>query len=311
MENSRENSDACAADKNDNACKLGEQSLEFDENSKSFFDPECPKHMGFSAGALFDEPLRMEVCGSLKDEFAVLEKPAGVLFDAYLGSPKSKSIIQAMRGTPEKPEFLRFGMVSPYGVNQLDFEMSGAALVAMNKESSTKLRNAIWSGFFTFEYFILTERAPDKIREDFTVNLPIFMHDERPVWIVSHRFGKKAQTRFQLIKTCGQYQIWRAVANVLRPNQIRLHAAEAGLKIVGEDLYSRTPLVYMSNLKRDYNLPKNVEEKPLYGALAVHLERLCFDGCALGMDRVGKFQARAKLPKAFAVMLKKIGFEEF
>lgn len=285
--------------------------LKFDESAEFFSDANCPQKIGFAAGTLLENSIRMDVCGSLKGEFAVLEKPAGVLLDAYLGSPKAKSIIQAMRETPEKPEFLRFGMSSPYGVNQLDFEMSGLGMIAMTKESSAKLRNALWSGFFTFEYLMLAERSPDKIPDEFTSNLPIFMHDERPVWIVSHRFGKKASTRFKKLETCGNYELWRAWANVVRPNQIRLHAAEGGLKIVGEEIYSRTPLVYMSNLKRDYNLPKKAEEKPLYGELAMHLERLCIDGNRAEIAGLGKFQARAKLPKSFSVMLKKLGFKNF
>ena len=135
------------------------------------------------------------------------------------------------------------------------------------------------------------------------------MHEQRPVWLVSHRFGKKAKTSFTLLASGGDFQLWSAKANTVRPHQIRLHAAEAGLDVVGEWIYSKTPYVFLSKLKGEYKLSKDSQEKALYPHLAIHLSSVKFNGKDFGRDDVGEVFAKSPLPKGFSVMLKKLGFE--
>ena len=268
-----------------------------------------PKKIGFPASLLGEESLRVDVLSASYGKFPIIDKPADVLFDSYLGAPKQKSVMLAMRAQEGKGEFQRLGVESPYCINALDFEYSGASMFAMNKEIANDMRNAMWSGFFEFEFILLT-RAYRKDETEFEIDLPILMHEERPVWIVSHRFGKKAKTSFKLVATAGDYQVWSARANTVRPHQIRLHAAEAGLDVVGEWIYSKTPYVFLSKLKGEYKLGKDSQEKALYPHLAIHLKSIKFSGSAFADSSVGDVCAVAKLPKGFSVMLKKIGFEQ-
>ncbi len=271
-------------------------------------EEKLPEKIGFPEGVLIDAPVRFDVLSAMKGVFAAINKPAGILMDSYLGAPKCKSVMLAMREQKGKREFDRLGIESPYAINQLDFEISGAALMATDKKNADNFRNAMWSGMFEFEYLVLCKAARNT-ESEFTVELPILMHEERPVWIVSHRFGKKAKTRFEIVKSAGDYQIWRAKANIVRPHQIRVHAAEAGLKIAGENVYSRTPPVYLSKLKEDYRLAKGVEkERPLYGAVCVHLAKIRFNGKDAGVPEIGETEIYAPPPKSFAACMKKIGF---
>jgi len=272
---------------------------------------KLPSKIGFPAGTVAEEPLRMDVLDARFGRFAAISKPADVLFDSYLGAPKARSVMLAMRAQSGKGEFERLGVSSPFAINQIDYEYSGAALFAHDRELATAMRNAMWSGFFEFE-FLLLSRACRKDATQFHANLPVLMHEERPVWIVSHRFGKKAATDFSLVASGGDYQLWRATAKTVRPHQIRLHAAEMGLDIVGEWIYSKTPYIFLSKLKSgEYKLGKNELEKALYPHLAVHLSSIKFDGESFGAPEMGKVEIAAPLPKQFAVMLKKIGFEKF
>lgn len=96
------------------------------------------------------------------------------------------------------------------------------------------------------------------------------------------------------------------------PAPVRLHAAEMGLDIVGEWIYSKTPYIFLSKLKSgEYKLGKNELEKALYPHLAVHLSSIKFDGASFGAPEIGRVEISAQLPKQFAVMLKKIGVEKF
>lgn len=269
-----------------------------------------PDKIGFPEGVLTNTPVRFDVLSAKKGVFAAINKPAGILMDSYLGSPKNKSVMLAMREQKGKKEFQRLGMESPYAINQLDMELSGAALMVDGKKNADNFRNAMWSEKFEFEYLILC-RAARSLEGEFTVELPLLMHEDRPVWIVSHRFGKKSKTRFEIVQSAGEYQIWKAKANIVRPHQIRVHAAEAGLKITGENLYSKTPPVYLSKLKEGYRLPKGVEkELPIYKHISVHLKKIRFNGNDVGIPEIGETQILAPLPKSFSACLKKIGFAE-
>lgn len=268
-----------------------------------------PEKIGFPEGILTDAPIRFDVLSARKGIFAAINKPAEILMDSYLGSPKCKSIMLAMREQKGKKEFERLGIESPYAINQLDMELSGAALMAADKKSADNFRNAMWSEKFEFEYLILCRTARN-LSGEITVELPLLMHEDRPVWIVSHRFGKKSRTRFEMLKSAGDYQIWRAKANIARPHQIRVHAAEVGLRVVGENIYSKTPSVYLSKLKEGYRLPKGEErERPLYKHISIHLAKIRFNGNDAGIPEIGETEIFAPLPKSFSACLKKIGFE--
>ena len=266
---------------------------------------EKKSKIGFPEGLLTDKSIRIDILDAVYGKYAIIDKPADILFDSYIGAPKTKSIMLAMRQQAGKNEFERLGIKSPYAINQIDYEYSGIALMAMDKEIATSMRNAMWSGKFEFEFLFLT-RAFRKNENEFQVDLPILMHEERPVWIVSHRFGKKAKTSFKLVTGNDEYQLWSATTNTLRPHQVRLHAAEAGLDIIGEWIYSKTPYIFLSKLKGEYKLGKDSQEKALYPHLAIHLSSIKFNGNDIGDDSIGEVSIKAELPKGFKVMLKKL-----
>ena len=251
--------------------------------------------IGFPPNTICEDAVRLDVLVT-KENYAVINKPAKILFDSYLGSPKVKSVILAMRDRPDKPEFQRLAIESPYAVNQVDFEISGASILACDKDTANDMRNAMWSEAMEFEYLLLTKNAGQK-EEAFVIDLPILKHEDRNVWIVSHRFGKKAKTEFQIVETAGQYQLWKAKTRSVRPHQIRVHAHEGKLNVVGETIYSKTPLIYLSKLKSDtYKIDRTLEEeKPLYDGIYIHLARI---------DNV-----LAPLPKGFVTTLKRLGFK--
>ncbi len=261
--------------------------------------------IGFPPKVLGNDAVRFDVLAYDGSTFAAINKPAGILIDSYLGSPKEKSVILAMRDRPDKPEFQRLAMVSPYAINQLDFEISGAALIATDKDVASDMRNAMWSAQMEFEYLLLTKGIAKE--ESYSVDLPILKHEDRNVWIVSHRFGKSAKTDFRLLETSGQYQLWEAKARTVRPHQIRLHAHEAKLNVVGEWLYSRTPPIFLSDLKNDiYKIDRSLEEEQaLYPYIHIHLSGISFlEGKFARAEKIS-----APLPKGFATTLKRLGFK--
>lgn len=254
--------------------------------------------IGFPAGLLEDSPVRLDVPLCREGAFVVLDKPSGVYLEADGIAENPKTIIGGIKAQEGKPELERLGVSFPSAVFAADPEISGLCLVASNRDSAVPLRNAFGSGLFGFEFVILSERPLAAVNPE--VSLPLLRHSEKPRTVVSHRFGKKCSTSFALIEDLGDYQLWSAKTSFLRWHQIRIHAAEAGLRPVGEDTYVRVRKLFLSRLMRKGFVKKGDDERPVYDAPAYHLAKISFpfDG--------QKYEASAPLPKKFELMLKKI-----
>ena len=272
-------------------------------------DPICPLKIGFKEGCVSDRPERFDVIGSKFGEFLIFEKPPKVLSESYLGAPDGMpSVVKAIRENPDKPEFQRFGASSPFAVNQIDYECSGASIIAFGKERAAEMRNAMWSGLFTFEYLVLAMDLKAETPEEIECSLPIYKPENQSKWRVSHAFGKKSETKFLLLDKSGDWKLWKAATKAARPHQIRIHAAECGIGIASEKMYSKTPPPYLSKIKKGaYRPPKNSDEKPLYDDIAIHLALVKYDGKCAGLS--GTLGAAAKLPKGFSAALKKLNLK--
>ena len=77
--------------------------------------------IGFPPNVISPDAVRLDVLASEKN-YTIINKPAGILLDSYLGSPKMKSVMLAMRERPDKPEFQRLGIESPYPRQMLPIE---------------------------------------------------------------------------------------------------------------------------------------------------------------------------------------------
>lgn len=256
----------------------------------------CSDKIGFPEGLLGERPVRLDVPARRDGGFIVVNRPAGVFLEPDGSVENPPNIIGAIRAQKGKPELARLGVANPFSVYPDDAELSGASLVASDKGSAAELRNAFGSGMFSFEFLILSERPYGKVSE--CADLPLLRHAQKPRAVVSHRYGKKCSTSFSLVEDLGDWQLWSAKTSFLRWHQIRIHAAEAGLRPVGDDTYVRVRKIFLSRLKRGQF--KGECDSPIYGHVAIHLSRLEFPYAG---ERVS---VEAALPKAFEAMLKKI-----
>ncbi len=234
------------------------------------------------------------------DGFFAINKPAGmsVAMDKWAVRTPDFSMALLREMEAEKPQLKRLGIEIVSRVNAIDPELSGISLFAKNKEAEEFLRNALGSRKMRFVYDLLVE--PDIKEKSVVCDLPIARHDSEPRALISRATGRKTETMFQHQKSYGRYHLWEASTNVCRPHQIRLHAAESGLRVVGEGLYAISKPIFLSSLKRNYRRSSQ-EEKPLYSKICIHLRELLFensDGSSVCV--------KADLPKRFAVLLKKL-----
>lgn len=229
-----------------------------------------------------------------------LEKPAGVLIDAYpwylgMGSIVGGLKHELLKGVHELEEY---HLNSLYSVYSLEPEVTGVALVATEKESSSFLRNELGSGGFIFKFVLL---AKSELKESCVeCDLPLAKHHDEDTVLVSNKTGKKCKTVFSLMGRSGSYELWEARTDYVRMHQIRVHAMERGIRIVGEELYTEAESPRSSAFKGIVG--KKLEKAP--GKKLVICDGLCLHLSSVEWERDGKrVVVESALPRRMADVL--------
>jgi 23S rRNA pseudouridine955/2504/2580 synthase len=112
--------------------------------------------------------------------------------------------------------------------------------------------------------------------------------------------GRPAETYFTTLENFARHTLVECLPVTGRLHQIRVHLAFLNAPIVGDTLYGGEN-VYLSNLKRGYNLKKDTEELPLIKRFALHSFHIGF--VLLNGEPV---KIEAPYPKDFAVLVKQL-----
>lgn len=232
--------------------------------------------------------------------YFAINKPAGIACFRHDWNTGKPDLSMALRREllNEKPQLKALGIEGLFRVFRLDAELSGVLLYAKTEEWEEKLRNAFGSCQLVFRYHLLV--STEREERQFECDLPIAVHSNGSRMLVSHKTGKKCETSFQYLRSFGRYQLWEASTRDMRPHQIRIHAAERDLQIVGETEYSQGDRIYLSMIKKGYRR-RSGQEDPIYGPICVHLVSVEFE-----VPEENWPGAQAPLPKGFANLLKKL-----
>jgi 23S rRNA-/tRNA-specific pseudouridylate synthase len=217
--------------------------------------------ISFPEGRLGEAPRRLSVLASGPDWFA-LEKPPGVpaVRDGFArgGTSLVDAILEAIDAGKNQLRELEIKEVFP--VAYPDSEIAGILLCARTEAARQALKNAMGASQFGFTHRFLTAAAED--RDEILCQLPLAHPEKSARMLVSHAVGKKTETRFRKIRRMGEFTLWEAFSAYSRRHQVKLHAFEIGLPVLGDRLYARSEPVYLSSLKRGYR--SKGPEQPLY-----------------------------------------------
>lgn len=112
--------------------------------------------------------------------------------------------------------------------------------------------------------------------------------------------GKPAQTVVHTLKTFFAHSLLACNPITGRLHQIRVHLAYLKAPICGDSLYGGKP-VYLSALKRRFNLKKDTEELPIMQRVSLHAFKIQF----LGLDGK-KIAIQAPYPKDLHVLVQQL-----
>ncbi len=177
--------------------------------------------------------------------------------------------------------------------HRLDKETSGCLVIARNPEAYRNLAIQFENRKVDKVYHAVVQGSKDFDNELIDRNL---LANNKGVAKVSKE-GKPAQTFVQTLKQYHRYSLVACKPLTGRLHQIRVHLAFANSPICGDTLYGGKPL-YLSSLKKRFNLKKDTEELPIMQRVSLHAFSIGFEG----MDGEQIF-TEAPYPKDFRVLV--------
>ena len=128
------------------------------------------------------------------------------------------------------------GEIRPGIVHRLDKDTSGLIVIAKNDKSHINLSKQIQDRKVKKIYTALVRGI---ISEDTaTINMPIGRSNTDRKKMAVRKDGKVAITHIKVIKRYEKYTLIRVKIDTGRTHQIRVHMAEIGYPIVGDEIYS-------------------------------------------------------------------------
>jgi 23S rRNA-/tRNA-specific pseudouridylate synthase len=255
--------------------------------------------ISFPEGRLSEAPVRLDLLADHEGWFA-LSKPPGLVLVPDPWQAAAADLVSALRTEVSvgKNQLLKLGIVAPSAINLIDVDESGVVILAKNHDAASVLKNLHGSAGLKMTYEFLAEGSP--VEPVFECSLPLSRHRKQKRVLVSHHTGKKASTMFRRVESFGSISRWEAETFYSRIHQIRIHAAESDLGILGERLYKSVPLVYLSSLKRKFRRGGR-PERPIYGHIALHLKRV-----ELAFPDQVPTRIEAPPPKGYSLMVKRL-----
>ena len=180
--------------------------------------------------------------------------------------------------------------------HRLDKETSGCLVIAKNPVAYRHLAMQFEKREVEKIYHAVVEGVKDFNHELVDRNL---LASNKGIAKVS-KDGKPAQTFFHTLKTYWAHTLVECRPITGRLHQIRVHLAYLKSPICGDTLYGGKAL-YLSSLKRRFNLKKDTEELPIMQRVSLHAFSIVFaglDGNPIKVD--------APYPKDFQVLVQQL-----
>lgn len=169
----------------------------------------------------------------LGDRFAVLAKPAGL----SLATPRAEPGLAARRliAALDADERGLFEGRELYLVHRLDEPTSGLVVVALDAEMHAELARAFSARRVTKLYLAVVWGRPSPRSGSWSEPLGPDRGDRRKMRVDPR--GRPAATDWQVVATAPYVTLVALWPRTGRTHQLRVHLAQAGHPIVGDDLY--------------------------------------------------------------------------
>jgi 23S rRNA pseudouridine1911/1915/1917 synthase len=223
------------------------------------------------------------------EDLVAINKPAGML-----------SVPDRMQSEDSLKDILQRKYEKIFVVHRLDKETSGVIVFAKNEESH-KFLSQQFENRETVKFYagIVTGSLP---KREGLIDLPVIEHPVKKGMMTTSHKGKPSVTGYEVVEDFRSYSYVRFNLLTGRTHQIRVHMKHLGHPLACDPLYGNGEPVFISSIKKHYNLSKKEEqERPMLSRLALHSEQL----------RVNNLQGtqlsfEAPLPKDMRALLQQL-----
>lgn len=177
------------------------------------------------------------------DDILVINKAKGMVVHPGNGNPDG-TLVNAVLNHCKGSLSGIGGEIRPGIVHRLDKDTSGLIIIAKNDKAHINLSKQIQERKVKKIYTALVKGI---ISEDIaTINMPIGRSNMDRKKMAVRKDGKEAITHIKVIKRYDKYTLIRVKIDTGRTHQIRVHMAEIGHPVVGDEVYS--------NGKNEFNI---------------------------------------------------------
>lgn len=169
------------------------------------------------------------------DDIIVVNKAKGMVVHPGNGNPDG-TLVNAVLAHCKGNLSGIGGELRPGIVHRIDKDTSGLLIVAKNDEAHVNMSEEIKNHEVTKIYTALVKGVIAENKA--TINMPIARsQNDRKKMAVSED-GKEAVTHFEVIKRYDKYTLLKVKIDTGRTHQIRVHMAQIGYPVVGDEVYS-------------------------------------------------------------------------
>ena len=241
--------------------KNAKVSYKIQENDKISVEIPEPKQIELKA-----QNIPIEIIYEDSD-IIVVNKPKGMVVHPANGNPDG-TLVNAIMAICKDSLSGIGGEIRPGIVHRIDKDTSGLLIVAKNDNAHVKMSEQIKDRKVNKKYIALVRGI---IKEnEATINMPIARNKKDRKKMAVDKDGKEAITHFKVLRRYDKYTLLEVKIDTGRTHQIRVHMAEIGHPVIGDEVYSNGKNEF--NVKGQMLHAKSLDfEHPITGK-KMHLE---------------------------------------
>ncbi|MDB5240781.1 MAG: pseudouridylate synthase [Spirosoma sp.] len=230
-----------------------------------------------------------ELIVSENDDYIIINKPPRVAsLDERTTDRSGQSILRMAKAYHAEAQL----------GHRLDKETSGILAIAKHPEAYRHLAMQFEHREVTKRYHALTNGVHNF--EGISVYLPISPLKDGTAVRIDREHGKIAETIFNTLQAYRNATLVECMPITGRMHQIRVHLMCLKAPIVNDVTYGGKP-IFLSDVKRKFNLKQGTEELPLINRVALHAHSLTFTQLD-GIEQTFE----APYPKDFGTLVKQL-----